>query len=519
MKRQLTVLIVAFLITPLQARNITVDLDGPADFNNIQAAIDDSNNGDIVLVRPGSYNESINFLGKGITVTSTNPTDSNVVAATIIQGSVVFRGTEDPNCMLTGFKISSAYELFGGIHGFDSLVDPTGESHTRATISHCVLQHNGTAHSTVVEACDGIISNCLIADNYSITYCPPSPVINNCHGLIKNCTIANNHTGVAVGGEGSTTLQNCIIYHNSDHHWAQISLGSGGTVNVSYCDVQDGLEEIYLEDSNCIVNWGPGNINTDPCFVRLGYWGEELELIEGDYYLQSAAGRWDPDSQTWVPDFNTSPCIDAGNPGCPVGDEPDPNGNRINMGAYGSTAEASKSPPDWALLSDMTNDRTNNFADLKVLVDYWLTAGQCLPADLDRSGFVDPADYSIFAQQFGQTASQGSGLNYQIGTCQSEPAASNSQQNSFSVWVVGRYLYFEDLIHANCCPDKLEIETIIDGNHITINEIETTTSGCRCTCDFPVTATLGPLDDGTYTIEVFDNYGQSKGTAQITIGP
>jgi len=39
----------------------------------------------------------------------------------------------------------------------------------------------------------------------------------------------------------------------------------------------------------------------------------------------------------------TSPCIDAGDPNSPVGDEPEPNGGRINMGAYGGTEEASKS--------------------------------------------------------------------------------------------------------------------------------------------------------------------------------
>lgn len=46
----------------------------------------------------------------------------------------------------------------------------------------------------------------------------------------------------------------------------------------------------------------------------------------------------------------TSPCIDAGDPNSPVGDEPMPNGGRVNMGAYGGTAEASKSPYDEAAL-------------------------------------------------------------------------------------------------------------------------------------------------------------------------
>jgi hypothetical protein len=48
--------------------------------------------------------------------------------------------------------------------------------------------------------------------------------------------------------------------------------------------------------------------------------------IDGDYHLQSE-----------------SPCIDAGDPNSPVGLEPEPNGGRINLGAYGGTNQASKS--------------------------------------------------------------------------------------------------------------------------------------------------------------------------------
>ncbi|MBN2180672.1 MAG: protease inhibitor I42 family protein, partial [Sedimentisphaerales bacterium] len=68
--------------------------------------------------------------------------------------------------------------------------------------------------------------------------------------------------------------------------------------------------------------------------------------VDGDYHLKSETGRWNPDTQTWVTDDVTSPCIDAGDPNSQVGDEPFPNGIRINMGAYGGTTEASKSFSD-----------------------------------------------------------------------------------------------------------------------------------------------------------------------------
>ena len=46
----------------------------------------------------------------------------------------------------------------------------------------------------------------------------------------------------------------------------------------------------------------------------------------------------------WVYDSVTSPCIDAGDPEDEFSLEPEPNGGRINMGAYGNTIEASRSP-------------------------------------------------------------------------------------------------------------------------------------------------------------------------------
>jgi parallel beta-helix repeat protein len=65
----------------------------------------------------------------------------------------------------------------------------------------------------------------------------------------------------------------------------------------------------------------------------------------GDLHLQSTAGRFDPNSMAFVAtDTMTSPCIDTGDPATSFEMEPAPNGARVNMGAYGGTAQASKSP-------------------------------------------------------------------------------------------------------------------------------------------------------------------------------
>jgi hypothetical protein len=80
---------------------------------------------------------------------------------------------------------------------------------------------------------------------------------------------------------------------------------------------------------------GEGNIDKDPLFANPD---------ADDFHLKSQAGRWDPAAQAWVQDTVTSPCLDAGDPTSDLADEPEPNGGRINLGAYGGTAQASKSP-------------------------------------------------------------------------------------------------------------------------------------------------------------------------------
>jgi hypothetical protein len=74
------------LISTVDARIITVDNDGPADFNNIQVAIDGATDGDVVEIKPGTYtgpgNYNIRFNGKPITVRGTAPQDFDIVAET-----------------------------------------------------------------------------------------------------------------------------------------------------------------------------------------------------------------------------------------------------------------------------------------------------------------------------------------------------------------------------------------------------------------------------------------------------
>ncbi len=383
-------------------------------FDSIQEAIDRAKNGYAVVVQPGSYLSSdqwayddIKFNGKNITLTSTDPSDPEVVTDTILRGTVLFNGTEDPNCTLAGFKIQNPY--YGAVYG----------EHTHATIDGCVISGNGPCGATVLKDWDGMVSNCLITDNTTLLFCGVYPAVSGSNGHFKNCTIANNIAGINVG---NATIENCIIYDNSG---AQISVNNGRILHIRYSNIQGGLEGIVGGGN---VDWGPGNIDIDPCFVRLGYWLQKNPppmLIGGDYHLKSQGWSWNKDSKSWTYDDVTSRCIDAGNPGEPLGDEPlavprDPENIwgeniRINMGAYGGTMQAGMAPtpfalgpPDighsevghWALLADLNNDGMVDMADVAGQVQDWLKSETGQPGDLNRNGVVNMVDFALLAEDW-----------------------------------------------------------------------------------------------------------------------
>jgi len=183
------------------------------------------------------------------------------------------------------------------------------------------------------------------------------------------------------------TVINCILWDNSGPNGSQI-YANNNTLFISYSNVQGGWP-------------GLGNIDAVPLFVREGYWDlngtpedpDDDFFVEGDYHLKSESGRWDPNSESWVIDSVTSPCIDTGNPGCELGEEPLSIHNvRINMGAYGGTADASMTPAGWGLLADLTNDGIVNGNDYSWQAGDWLEMEKEQPGDLNRDGIVDGLD-------------------------------------------------------------------------------------------------------------------------------
>jgi len=324
-------------------------------FASIQKGIDAASDGDTVIVAQGTYVENIKFNGKNIVLTGTHPINPDIVANTIIDGKqsgsvVTFDGTEGEACVLSGFTIRngkarygggvcggtdasrthatiennviiensawflpSAFEAGGGGLAFcdgvitrNRICDNVGDGYggglfqCHGTIANNIIMHNSALNASGLARCQGVIRNNIIAGNSAES----GGTMFDCNGAILNNTISGNACEGRVGGlcvcQG--TISNCIIW------------GNRGATQLSSCSVP-----MY----SCIQGWeggGRGNISYYPYFV---------DAKNEDYHLKS-----------W------SPCIDAGDPTSPFFLEPQPNGGRINMGAYGNTPEATSKSPD-----------------------------------------------------------------------------------------------------------------------------------------------------------------------------
>lgn len=139
--------------------------------------------------------------------------------------------------------------------------------------------------------------------------------------LLENVTVADHvcpgtPDGAAVFIEdGSMVAVKNAIFWGNTRDFATLT---GGSYAITYSITQES---------------GTGNANVDPLFFN---------AVALNYHVRSTAGRYTPGG--FVNDAVTSPAIDTGDPASSFAQETQPNGGRVNLGAFGNTPEASRSP-------------------------------------------------------------------------------------------------------------------------------------------------------------------------------
>ncbi|MGA1791502.1 MAG: PKD domain-containing protein, partial [bacterium] len=259
-------------VTETKSDYIIVSPTPPPPSIYIQQAINNAQDGDEIILPEGIYIENINFLGKGITLRSSDPNNPDVVASTIIDGGqtgsvVTFNMGEDANCILNGITLRNgrAYKG-GGIHCSNA---------SSPTIMNCVItdcesvsmgsEYNGEGGGGIYcnDSSPEIIHS-IITQN-TASYYGGGIFCDNASPFIEHCTISDNggHDGAGiVFRESSSNISNCQIMNNS------VNDGDGGgiycyqgSIVIDHCVIRENIIEgisgqgggIYCEQSTPVI--------------------------------------------------------------------------------------------------------------------------------------------------------------------------------------------------------------------------------------------------------------------------
>ncbi len=346
MDKLIALLAVFLSFTVCSAKTLTVDDNGPADYQTIQEAINKSWHGDTVVVKPGTYRERVLFNGRRVTLRSEDPDDPTVVQNTVITGqpgaSVIFDFGERQDSVLTGFTITG--------NGILCLAtSPTIANNTIRDCSTTGIKGQGGAAPTIIAnrilsnklegiySCDGLIQGNAIADNIAgIAFCNGLILDNvisgslggggiySCDGEIAGNRIVANHAGSYGGGIYSCAGQihnNIVAGNRADRSGGGLYDCTGAVRNntivgnravsaggaMSHCPgpvynniiASNAASRAGGIDGPCDNTYnafwmnqggnfgsgaatGTGEMVTDPMFVAEGYWNDKGTPDESD---------------------------------------------------------------------------------------------------------------------------------------------------------------------------------------------------------------------------------------------
>ncbi len=335
---KVTIWITLFMALGFYRTTLADELHVPLPYSTIQAAIDDSNHGDVIIVSDGTYtgtgNKNLDFAGKAITIRSENGPEVTIIDCENDGRAVFFSGGEDRSTILEGFTIINGKpERSPGDGGYGGGIVCVGSSPTimncifrqnigfgggaicasqlsSPKIIHCVFLENVADEKTTNDGDGGAMNNhggsspeiinCLFIKNVATgqggggairNYIDSSPTI-------ANCTFVYNTAGYGGAINNYPTcspeIANCIFWGNISPRGHQIHNRDNSHPVISYCNIQGGWNGSGVRnDGGSTVIDGGGNIDANPLFVSGPL---------GDYYLrQIAAGQADD-----------SPCVNTG---------------------------------------------------------------------------------------------------------------------------------------------------------------------------------------------------------------
>ncbi len=239
--------------------------------------------------------------------------------------------------------------LTNGVHNTLSGLDVQGCGHhgvtvnrsQYATLDHCLVANNSSNGVVIYfPTLCALASSTLAYNGHRQIYLytgtdeelTPAPLV-----VSNSIIVARGTNAVGVYLEGSD-LYGPFYRGDYNNLYAEADARVGeshGFAAMPLCYTLEEWQGIAHADSN--------SLSHNPLFAATN-----------DFHVASVVGRY-AGPGSWVQDANHSPCIDLGDPRAGVGAETEPNGGRLNLGAYGGTAQASRSRTNAWLLARSPN--------------------------------------------------------------------------------------------------------------------------------------------------------------------
>jgi predicted outer membrane repeat protein len=217
----------------------TVDDDGNADFTTIQAAIDASSNGDEIIVMPGTYTGTGNWVidldGKAIWLHSNDGTAVTFIDGEDARVGIFCNSDETINTIIEGFTITNCSGNSGGMWCWDST----------PVLRDCRFASN------VAKVRGGGV-NCAAS---------ASPMFENC-SFIDNSTVGDGGAFYCI--EGNSVFTSCTFSDNSADNGGAISCHN------SYLSFEDCsfTNNAAYDDGGAIQSTGNGFLLTTCAFAN-----------------------------------------------------------------------------------------------------------------------------------------------------------------------------------------------------------------------------------------------------------
>ena len=397
-------------------------------FLTIQGAVDAAVAGDEIVVGPGTFNETLDLLGKALLLRSSDGPEATILDIDAMPRSVVtYTHGEGPQTIVQGFTISGAAPpgdgggmaivqssptVIGCVFTGNAAGRDGGDMHVTAgsspIVTRCTFSgnaaglHGGGVHCAFSSA---VFSNCVFKDNSAVRGAGMY-LFEGLQVHLGGCVFSGNAAAEGgamwIGAFDDTrnpvlTVSNCTFSDNTSPLGSgmYISAACGPQLDIVNCILWN---QVIIED-NCTDSTlfeyndggpasGPGTFNADPMFVDAG---------NGDYRLTGG-----------------SPCIDAANNAAvsPGTDDLDGNPRFADDGCTTDTGIASGGEPIsdigayefQASSCDLNGDGEVGINDFLALLGAW---GPCpdpsepCPADFDDDGEVGIVDLLTLLAEWG----------------------------------------------------------------------------------------------------------------------